>query len=622
MSVREQNGHFGKLLGQESLRRAGQASKRGVAMGLSFMGLLVNSACTKKEVVDTITQVLTDSYTLSGSVTYDWVPAQDGVSTGETSGGVKLTYDSKAARPVRRATVQAVESSTSSVVASTSTDDLGAFSLSIPSGKTVTLRVLATSTVTSSLPDSTAPNYCSGASWDIRLVNNVTNSASSQSTLSLRPQYALGDSTPRSSAASGISLHAAATLTGSTYTSRAAAPFAILDSLITQIEMICQAEPTVALPTLYVKWSADNTSSSGNKYAGNISTSHYTREASESQLYILGKEGVDTDEYDDHVIAHEFGHYLEDRLYRSDSIGGSHSLSDSLDPRVAFGEGYGNAISGMTFSDPYYVDTSGSGQASGFTIRVSQAPTGHDRGVYSERSAQYFLWSLFDNRDSTANTGNYDRIHNIMKNYQKTTPAFTSLQSFAAYYNAVYGASQESLQTLWGTGLGGVFNSLCEGTCSGIGDTADPFDLDNDLGSEYASNGRLYKQSGGSTFGAEFWRLYRTLSSGTNTANAHDQTALGGYADADAATNKFGFVRWYRYKPSASGTVTVTFNQASCGSDTLDASVYNAGTLVASDASATGCPSLNFSATANTTYTFMVRGYSAPVTSWDVVVTP
>ena len=227
----------------------------------------------------------------------------------------------------------------------------------------------------------------------------------------------------------------------------------------------------------------------------------------------------------------------------------------------------------MTFSDPYYVDTSGNGQATGFTINVGQAPSGQERGIYSERSAQYFLWSLFDNRDTGPNSGNYDRIHNIMKNYKKTTPAFTSLQSFASYYNQVYGGSSESLQTLWVTGLGGIFNSLCSGTCSGTGDTADPFDVDNDLGSEYATQGRLYKQSGGSTFGAEFWRLYRTINSTSLTGNAHDQTALGGYT-TEQARNKYGFVRWYRYTAATSGAKTITFTQTSCGSDTLDAYVY------------------------------------------------
>jgi hypothetical protein len=122
---------------------------------------------------------------------------------------------------------------------------------------------------------------------------------------------------------------------------------------------------------------------------GEIKTSHY----SDNQLYILGKENVDTDEYDDHVVAHEWGHYFESRFSRSDSLGDDHSIGDKLDPRVAFGEGLGNAISGMVTDDIHYVDTNGNLQgvvgvymdlssSSGDTVSV---------GWFSEDSVQYIL---------------------------------------------------------------------------------------------------------------------------------------------------------------------------------------------------------------------------------------
>ena len=78
-------------------------------------------------------------------------------------------------------------------------------------------------------------------------------------------------------------------------------------------------------------------------------------------IYILGDFtalGGDTDEFDQSVIAHEFGHYVEDRFGRSDSIGGDHGGSATLlDLRVAFGEGWGNAFSGMVLGDPIYRDS-------------------------------------------------------------------------------------------------------------------------------------------------------------------------------------------------------------------------------------------------------------------------
>ena len=65
----------------------------------------------------------------------------------------------------------------------------------------------------------------------------------------------------------------------------------------------------------------------------------------------------DTDEFDQHVIAHEFGHYIEYNFSRADNIGGSHGLGDKLDIRVAFGEGFGYAFGAIVLNDPVARDT-------------------------------------------------------------------------------------------------------------------------------------------------------------------------------------------------------------------------------------------------------------------------
>ena len=62
---------------------------------------------------------------------------------------------------------------------------------------------------------------------------------------------------------------------------------------------------------------------------------------------ILGDAGVDTDEYDESVIVHEWGHYLPDRSYRATTVlADRHGGGDLLDMRVAFSEGWANAYSG------------------------------------------------------------------------------------------------------------------------------------------------------------------------------------------------------------------------------------------------------------------------------------
>lgn len=85
------------------------------------------------------------------------------------------------------------------------------------------------------------------------------------------------------------------------------------------------------------------------------STSYYDG----SKIVIQGVV-TDTDEFDDPVLMHEFGHYLERAFSESDSPGGSHDGSPT-DPRLAFGEGYGTYIGCRISGSSLYFDSSASG---------------------------------------------------------------------------------------------------------------------------------------------------------------------------------------------------------------------------------------------------------------------
>lgn len=61
-------------------------------------------------------------------------------------------------------------------------------------------------------------------------------------------------------------------------------------------------------------------------------------------IFILGSQS-DPDEFDDDVILHEFGHFVESNLGRNDSIGGQHSPTSALDLRLSWSEGYANFFS-------------------------------------------------------------------------------------------------------------------------------------------------------------------------------------------------------------------------------------------------------------------------------------
>lgn len=595
-------------------------------MRLMFVAItsLVIAACEGKKGASA-PDVPVATFEVSGTITYDRVPTRTAAQ-----GGVRLDYSAIEARPARRIIVAAV--SNGQEIATTLTDDAGKFKFDIVEGQTVHVRAKARSIVTSYQPDGIAPDHCSGGGWDIRVLNNVTGNPASRTDASLRPMYAAEGLATYGEATTTANLHIPLVYTTS-YQSRAAAPFALLDVFISQLELICQGASGQTFPSLIVNWSEDNTSTgsvASTGHLGQIGTSLYTSEsATGPNLYILGKENVDTDEYDGHVVAHEFGHYVENNIYRSDSPGGAHSLNDSLDPRLAFGEGFGYAFAAMTFNDPVTVDTSGSGQGTGFQIDASQAPSTTDgKGVYDEFAALHFLWKIFDNRSPPAGEGKYSRIHTVLRNDHRVQAAYTTLNSFAASYYSRFGETAESLRSLWETTLAQAWDALCVGACTGSSDVLDPFDVDNDLGELYESSGRRYRQSIGISRPAEFWRLYRTLQVGLNTATAHDQTLQGGYTLA-SFINKLGGIRWYRYVHSGatvSRTIEVvqgSLGAGACTDDILDMFVWKNGAAVNWDVEVSGatagCPSVTFSASAGT-YVIELRGKGQAIPSWNMEV--
>src|SRR5262249_39710585 len=155
------------------------------------------------------------------------------------------------------------------------------------------------------------------------------------------------------------------------------------------------AQAATAFPDLSLFWATTNTPSATAFCStnGNIGTTEYATGGPDcgnnatqiaTGIYILGDfvNGKDTDEFDEHVLAHEFGHYFEDNFGRSDSTGGSHGSTDRLDLRVAFSEGWGDGFSGMATSDPVYRDSfNGAAQDFGFNLESTTVAT---PGYYSE----------------------------------------------------------------------------------------------------------------------------------------------------------------------------------------------------------------------------------------------
>jgi len=198
------------------------------------------------------------------------------------------------------------------------------------------------------------------------------------------------------------------------------------------MKKVLTADSDANFPKLNVYWSENNVPSENSSEEGIrdglIVTSHYNGEGG---FYILGNKDSDTDEYDHHIIIHEWSHYFEDKFSRADNIGGSHTAGERLDIRVAFGEGWANAYSAIATDDPIYFDTLGSAQASGWKMNIESQEKSVP-GWYSEASIQRIIYDLYDNNSDGMDqlSLGFEPIYNVLVGKQKSTPAFTSIFSF------------------------------------------------------------------------------------------------------------------------------------------------------------------------------------------------
>jgi hypothetical protein len=355
--------------------------------------------------------------TLAGTISYESVPIRSNCRG--------LDYSGTELLPVRGATVQLVDATTNSVIDTVTASDQGEYTFTV-SDRRVFLRVRA------ELKRSGSPG------WDVEVRDNTSRTSLA---LANRPLYVL-DSAPVNMGSEGRELHLVADSgwDGSAYTDyRAAAPFAALDTIYAGIAMVLDAEPQAFFPPLDVFWSVNNTTAQPGGVQidrGEIGNSFYNPAI--DSLFLLGKADDDTEEYDSHVIAHEWGHYFEDNFSRSDSIGGPHNLGQRLDMRLAFGEGWASGLAGIILENPVYCDTSGVAQSAGFGFDMDWDRFGKS-GWFNEVSVSaimYDLWDGYAGDDDAAGIG-FAPVYQALIGEQADTPAFTSIFSFASALKAL-----------------------------------------------------------------------------------------------------------------------------------------------------------------------------------------
>jgi len=384
--------------------------------------------------------------TVSGRITYQRVPFFNAGVVDATAG---LNYGGTFAAPARGVVVELVNAASQAVLATTTADDNGDYAMTAPADTSVFVRARA--------------QVRSTGAWDIRVLNNTNANA----------LYVL-DSASFSTGTASVTRNLLAEsgwpgFGGTTYSgTRAAAPFAIVDTLYSAVKFVRgNVDTPPSLPALAVFWSQKNTSSDDfDPSTGAILSTLYRSGANDGfpdGIYVLGLDGNDTDEYDQHVLAHEFQHFLEDVTSRTDTPGGSHSPDDRIDLRLAFSEGFANAFSGMVLADPVYKDSFGQAQGDRFDFQLennSHPPA----GWFNEGSVAGLAWDLYDaaNEHPDAVALGYGPMFEVFAGELRGGPALTSLYPFIAGLKARAGAPVAAIdalvqsQSVFGTGLYGV----------------------------------------------------------------------------------------------------------------------------------------------------------------------
>lgn len=382
-----------------------------LALGL----LLCTSGCLDwdEETLDDLNSGINPSYTISGSIGYQRILTYSNITADSVdSGSGRLDFAHPVERPCRFVRVQAI-SAGGQVVAETHTDGNGNYRLLVPSGiNQARVRVLSEVVP---LP---------GQTGGVRVQDNVQGKIVYVSDSALLDPF-LGKQVD-------MLLPSGYDAQGNQISVRSAAPFAVADSLVEgyQFWMAGGIDFTQG-PVCTVNWSEKNRPSEGSPETGAIGGSHL----SGSELFILGDKNSDTDEYDWHVVLHEFGHWVQKFYFRSDTPAGDHSRGDVKDPRLAFDEALGSAISGIILKDPLYKDTAvGSGSAS--SLERNRSNLDPSPGWYSEATVEVIIYDLFDPIGLEIGSGFQDNLQLpttalvAAMTFQKNSQAFNTIFSF------------------------------------------------------------------------------------------------------------------------------------------------------------------------------------------------
>ena len=402
--------------------------------------------------------------TVAGRLFYEFVPP---IVRGSQCDGLDIG-NPPIEKPMRQVPVQLLDANDVVLDSTVSADD-GSYSFTGVEVET-DVRIRVRAELKSSGP----------ATWDVEIRDNVVtpeNSGPLNSRALYVTQWSLFNT--GSTDIADANFTAKTGWSGAGYTSdRSAAPFAILDTIYTAMKTILAVHPTATFAPLDAFWNVNNTPVSPTDIdAGELASAFY--DSGNDSLFLMGNADTETDEFDTHLVLHEWTHHFDDTFSRSDSIGGAHFLGESLDLRLAFGEGFAHALAAIAAEDPQYCDTgavlSGAGSF-GFNTETNNSGV---QGWFNELSVATLVYDLWDTDvDGTdVDSIGFRPIYDTMTGPQRLTPAFTTVFSFAAELRSMLDQAdrdfvdtqlnRENIDTdvvdIWGTGQTTIPHGALEG---------------------------------------------------------------------------------------------------------------------------------------------------------------
>lgn len=377
-----------------------------------------NAVSSASTVTITVTPAPPDEVTVTGRIRY----ARPGFATVFPFG---LSYSAPQFLPARGVIVNAMAPGTATVLATATTDSSGNYTMTVPGNADIQIRAVARLLREAPQP---LPR------WNVRVQDGI--SATNPYSYTDPAVQIANAGTPRN-----VDIPLGINAQGQANGTRASGPFAALDTIYESMQLILSANATIDFPALIVDWGAQ---ADGTFFSG----------GNPQRIALLSDLASDTDEFDEHVVAHEFGHYVEHNFSRSDSIGGPHAVGEKLDIRVAFGEGFGYAFAAMVLDNPNARDSfvdNGTLMSGGFNIEDNPPAPNDPNGCWcSESSVWAILYDIFDVDQDSGDTValGFEPIWNVLVGEQADTPAFTSIFTFITALKAAEPASVTGINAL------------------------------------------------------------------------------------------------------------------------------------------------------------------------------